>query len=90
MTAEQTQKTFYERYEEALRTPIVRVDTPSKKFLKEVAGITGKSINTVKGWLYDRSVPEAESKQKLADYYGVSIESLFPAPTVPTPADEAR
>lgn len=43
----------------------------------EVAKNTGVSTSTLTNWKYGRYTPKADKIKKIADYFGVSLETLL-------------
>ena len=66
-------KTFKEIYSE-----LDDKETPKQRFLREVAEITGRKIQTVKQWLCGSQIPTDDTIQVIADYFNVEPSSLFP------------
>ena len=66
-------KTFKEIYSE-----LDDEETPKQRFLREMAEISGRKIQTVKQWLCGTQIPADDTIQILADHFGVEPSSLFP------------
>lgn len=66
-------KSFKEIYSE-----LDNLETPKQKFLREIAELTGRKLQTVKQWLCGSQVPSEDTIQLLADYFNVEPDSLFP------------
>ena len=66
-------QTFKDLYLKAKSKP-----TPVSQFIKEVAFVTGRSESTVKKWVIGIQTPNKESRLKLAEYFKITEEFLFP------------
>lgn len=47
-------------------------------FIKEIMEKTGKSLRTVKSYLYGETTPDHANKQIISEIAGIPIETLWP------------
>ena len=53
-------------------------ETPKQRFIREVAEITDRKIQTVKQWLCGSQIPADDTIRVIADHFNVEPSSLFP------------
>lgn len=73
---------MYEIFERLLRSRNVTA--------YQVAKATGISQSTLSDWKKGRSVPKMDKIQKIADYFGVSVEYLMGSATEKDPAPKSE
>ena len=71
-------KNMYERFEELLKKSGLKIS--------DVARQTGISYSTFTDWKAGRYQPKVVKLQRIADFFGVSIEYLMTGETMPTMA----
>ena len=53
-------------------------ETPKQRFLREIAELTGRKLQTVKQWLCGSQIPTEETINTIADHFQVDPSGLFP------------
>lgn len=55
-------------------------ETPKQRFLREIAELTGRKLQTVKQWLCGSQIPTEETIKIIAEHFQVDPSALFPEP----------
>lgn len=69
---------YYKRLPTATRKVVV---APKDELLDEIAELTGRTRETVRTWCLGTITPAPHVKEKIANYFNTTPETLFPETT---------